>query len=315
MNYDSYRLEPQYCEIYSRADVDTQIWIRGSHKLTCPVIPANMSFCESAMCNAVYQTGAIGALHRFMSIEENVNQYLKVKKAGNDCFVSIGVNSDSKERMQELHKAGAKLVMIDIAHGDSIMMQDTVRWLSGKYADLFIVGGNIGTVEAAGRLFKWGCNGVKVGLSHGQVCTTRDVTGVSAGSVELLQEITKFRDNMFPNNFVIADGGVRCIGDVCKSIAIGCDLVMSGYLFSKCYESATHGKYYGNASAIAMKKVKDENSYMPTPEGREISVETQYHADDLVRQIEGGLRSAMTYSNAINLHDFKVKAKLVKVDK
>ncbi len=62
-------------------------------------------------------------------------------------------------------------------------------------------------------------------------------------SVELLKQCNEIRNKKYPNKYIIADGGVREIGDICKGIAAGADMVMSGFLFSSCKESALHGIY------------------------------------------------------------------------
>ncbi len=115
MDYNQYRIVPQYSEIKSRSQVDPNLNIPGFFR-TLPVIQANMEMSEKDMCIATYKSGVFGAMHRFMSIVDNIKQYLEVKNNSADCFISLGVNGDSRERFQELYKCGTRNFIIDIAH-------------------------------------------------------------------------------------------------------------------------------------------------------------------------------------------------------
>jgi len=138
---------------------------------------------DSKMAIAIAKAGGIGALHRFMTIDENVRQCKEVIEAldGNPkFFVSIGVNEDSKERATALFQAGARAFVIDIAHGHSKMMQDMMLWIRDKFKDeVILMAGNVATPHGVQDLQKWGADLIKVGIGPGAVCTTKNVTGVT----------------------------------------------------------------------------------------------------------------------------------------
>lgn len=74
LDYEDVFIIPQYSEVSSRKDVDTSVSL-GDLRLKVPIMSANMdTVTEHQMCAAMIKAGAIGALHRFMSIEENVEQ-------------------------------------------------------------------------------------------------------------------------------------------------------------------------------------------------------------------------------------------------
>lgn len=159
---------PQYSEVETRASVDTSVQV-GNLKLGVPVISSNMDTVSGgAMCRSMYGSGGIGALHRFMSIDANVAEYRTVAESGlYECFVSIGVNDDSKDRAKALYEAGARYFVIDIAHGHSLMMRKTTEWLRETYPGAFIVSGNVATSVGVRDLVKWGADAVKVGVGPG----------------------------------------------------------------------------------------------------------------------------------------------------
>ena len=93
-----------------------------------------------------------------------------------------------------------------------------------------MIAGNIATGEAAEALIKAGANAVKVGVGPGSICTTRIVAGVGVPQLTALKNcIEAASKNGIP---VIADGGIKFSGDICKAIGIGAHSVMIGSLFA-----------------------------------------------------------------------------------
>ena len=314
--YDDVFIKPRYSTVLSRQEVSTAVTLESKdscHKLTIdvPVISANMdTVTESAMTIALAESGAIGSLHRFMSIEENISEFLKEKK----CFVSIGVNRDWKERAIALHNAGARFFIVDIAHGHSKMMKNSVRWLRSQFGkDIFIMAGNVGTPEAVSDLDNWGVDCIKVGIGGGYVCETKNVTGVNTPMFSTVRDCANATDKP-----IIADGGARSYGDVAKAIGVGATAVMSGYFFagspetperSRIYDPTTHAiksVYRGMASRDAMNVIR-EQANMPTPEGRTTVTNEKPSVKLIVNEIAGGLRSAFSYVGARNFNEFQSK--------
>ena len=308
---------PQYSEVESRRDVDTSIQL-GNLRLGVGVISSNMdTVSASDMCKAMYGAGGIGALHRFMTIENNVAEYRTVSEAGlYECFVSIGVNEDSKERAKALYEAGARYFVIDIAHGHSLMMRKMTEWLRDAYPDVFIVSGNVATAEGVRDLVFWGADACKIGIANGAVCLTKNVTGALVPQFSAVLNCAKavdgyeLRTHSFKRPLIIADGGIQEIGDIAKSLGVGADLVMSGKMFAGCKEAPGErigGKkvYRGMASRDAMLTIRSGDK-LPTAEGLSTLIDmTDTSAATVVEQIHGGLKSSFSYSNARTLDEFR----------
>ena len=318
---------PQYSEVESRAVVDTSTKIFDNLEIDVPVISANMeTITEGLMAIAMNNAGAIGALHRFMSIEENVEQYKfatfrESPQEGTYVLVSIGVNGDSEERAAALYEAGARFFIIDVAHGHSLQMKNMIYRMKSRYQDvkdpIRIMAGNVATYEAVEDLTDWGADAIKVGIGPGAVCTTKNVTGVTVPQFSAITECANKinKDNMFAaHQFIIADGGVTEIGDIAKAIGAGADAVMCGRLFAACAETPgprLNGKkiYRGMSSKDAMLRIKSADS-LPTPEGDSIVIEDEpTTAAEIVKHIKGGLQSAFSYSNAKNVIEFQANVK------
>lgn len=316
LDFKDVYLIPQYSEIETRSQVDIGITFgnTGLWHLDVPVISSNMdTVTDGNMAKAMYHAGGVGALHRFMTIEQNVKEYERVHLHA-ECFVSVGVNRDSKERTQELYKAGARYFVIDIAHGHSKMMKDMIDWIKGQYSDIFLMAGNVATSRGSNDLANWGADAIKVGIGPGAVCLTKNVTGVTVpqlGAIADCAKGIKFHNRKSP--LLIADGGIREYGDVAKAIAAGADMVMIGGLFAGTNEAPgelINGKkvYRGMASRDAMRMIRVGDS-MPTPEGTSVLIDTKGPVKNIVQDIAGGLRSAFSYSNATTITQFQNCAK------
>ncbi len=82
LTFDDVLLVPRRSGIRSRSAVDTSTRLVGDIRLHIPIVSANMdTVTEAEMAIAMAQTGGIGILHRFMSIEEQVAQVERVKRS------------------------------------------------------------------------------------------------------------------------------------------------------------------------------------------------------------------------------------------
>ena len=82
LSYDDVLLVPKKSIVSSRKDVDLSTFLTKKIKLNMPIIPANMdSITESSMAIAIAREGSIGFIHRFLSIEQQVNEVKRVKRS------------------------------------------------------------------------------------------------------------------------------------------------------------------------------------------------------------------------------------------
>jgi IMP dehydrogenase len=82
LTFDDVLLVPKFSDVKSRREADTRSLFSRRIKLSIPVVSANMdTVTESAMAIALARLGGIGVIHRFLSIEEQVAEVLKVKRS------------------------------------------------------------------------------------------------------------------------------------------------------------------------------------------------------------------------------------------
>lgn len=84
LSFDDVLLAPKRSSVQSRKDVDTATQLTKNIFLNIPVISANMdTVTESQMAIAMARAGGLGVIHRFLTIEEQVREVGKVKRAEN----------------------------------------------------------------------------------------------------------------------------------------------------------------------------------------------------------------------------------------
>jgi IMP dehydrogenase len=138
---------------------------------------------------------------------------------------AIGAKGDYLERASELLRAGADVIVIDIAHGHSAVMGRAIEAFRKQFGDAELIAGNVATADGVRFLMDRGVNGIKVGIGPGGGCTTRLNTNFGVPQVEALATCREATDGRVP---LIADGGIRRDGAIVQALLFGGDTVMLG---------------------------------------------------------------------------------------
>lgn len=82
LSYDDVLLTPQRGAITSRSDTDVSARLTRKIALTVPVVSANMdTVTEARMAIAMARAGGIGVVHRFLTLDRQVDEVARVKRA------------------------------------------------------------------------------------------------------------------------------------------------------------------------------------------------------------------------------------------
>ncbi|MGA3296570.1 MAG: IMP dehydrogenase [Candidatus Bathyarchaeia archaeon] len=82
LTFDDVLLVPKRSSVRSRREVDTATRLSRHVKLKVPIVSAPMdTVTEHAMAIIVARAGGVGIIHRFMTIEQQVEEVLKVKRS------------------------------------------------------------------------------------------------------------------------------------------------------------------------------------------------------------------------------------------
>jgi len=83
LTFDDVLLVPKFSDISSRSQTNLSTKLSRNISLNVPLISANMdTVTEAPMAVVMAREGGIGIIHRFLTIAEEVNQVLKVKRSG-----------------------------------------------------------------------------------------------------------------------------------------------------------------------------------------------------------------------------------------
>ncbi|MCU0416191.1 MAG: IMP dehydrogenase [Cytophagaceae bacterium] len=240
---------------------------------------------------------------------------------------AVGVTPDMFDRIEALTKAGVDVVSIDTAHGHSKGVISALKEAKKKFKGLDIIAGNVATAEGAKALAEAGADAVKVGIGPGSICTTRIIAGVGVPQLYAVYEAAKaLQKSKVP---VIADGGIRFSGDICKAIAAGASTIMIGSLIAGTeeapgeviiYEGRKFKTYRGMGSLEAMEDGSKDRYFQDAeddikklvPEGIVGRVAYKGKTLEIIYQLIGGLKAGMGYCGAKNIEAMK-KAVFVKI--
>ena len=235
---------------------------------------------------------------------------------------AIGVKEDCIDRARALVQAGANVLVIDIAHGDSDLAANTIKKVNITCPDIDIIAGNVATPQGTHSLIQAGADAVKVGVGPGSICITRIVTG--SGFPQLSAIIACAQEADTYNIPIIADGGIKTSGDITKAIAAGASTVMLGNLLAGTDETPgipfiKDSKKYkvvrGMASFVTNlnrnDKTNDKENYVP--EGVEAMIPYKGSVVETLNQLIGGLHSGMSYCGITTLQEMRGNGQFVQI--
>jgi len=311
ITFDDVLLIPAYNHHEARRIVEINMTDKtGKLALDLPVMTANMdTITEDAMANFIGEKGGIGVLHRFGSIEENLDMF---RKCRTKVFVSVGTSEAEMERVQALRDAGAQYFCVDVAHGHAKYVGKMIKRMRQMLPNECIMAGNVATYAGADYLASVKADIIKVGIGPGSVCTTRIKTGFGVPQLTAIKECAR------ADRSIIADGGIRTPGDIVKALAFGADFVMIGGMLAGTRPTPgepikdengkpTHKVYRGMASREVAEDYMGGLTDWKTAEGVSTKVPYREDEDQIIADIVGGLRSGMTYAGANTIRELQRK--------
>ena len=231
-------------------------------------------------------------------------------------------------RSEMLVDAGADLIVVDTAHGQSSRVLESVSRIKKLSNQVQVVAGNVATADGTRALIDAGADAIKVGIGPGSICTTRIVAGVGVPQLTAIMDaVNAAKPHDVP---VIADGGIKYSGDMAKALAAGADCVMIGSLLGGTdeapgevylFQGRSYKSYRGMGSVGAMARGSADRYFQQevtdslklVPEGIEGQVPYKGPAASVIHQLVGGLRAAMGYTGAANMRAFQENSRFIRI--
>ena len=315
VTYDDMLLVPQYSDITSRSEVDISNNL-GHKEFSLPVIASPMDTVSGVqMALAMDKAGGLAVLHRYNTISEQqkmAHEVVAQTDWSGQVAAAIGVTGDYLERAEALIATGVDVLCVDVAHGHHVLMKKALTTLREEYGNnIYIMAGNVCTLEGINDLADWGANAVRCNIGGGSICSTRLVTGHGLPGLQTIFDCARTDRDVS----IIADGGIKTSGDIVKALAAGADFVMCGSLLAGTTESPGRiislpdnsrvKEYRGMASKDAQMNWRNKSS---TPEGVASYIPFKGSAADILRDLDGGIRSGLSYAGARTIDELQHKA-------
>jgi len=317
LSFDDVLLIPQYSEITSRTEIKISQSLTHLGNFSLPIISAPMdTVTEEDMALSMHKAGGLSVIHRYNSIEEQVDMALTAGEGGAITGAAIGVSGDLVERAGALIKeASVNLLCIDVAHGHHSSVRYALEVLRKTFGNnIHIMAGNVATLRAFNDLSDWGADSIRVGIGGGSICSTRIQTGHGVPTFQSVLNCARSdRDAT-----LIADGGIRNSGDMVKALAAGADFVMVGSLLAGTDETphailnTKEGKkkvYRGMASKEAQ---NDWRGRVSSIEGVTHVVPYRGSVKEVLYDLGVGIRSGLSYSGARGVPELQSKAQFIR---
>jgi IMP dehydrogenase len=342
LTFDDVTIEPVFSTKASRYDdleINTDTIIGYNNELSVPILSANMrTVTDRKMLNAMRESGGYGILHRGYDSVFDLCKELEQDPSIDS--ISVGLREVNEiDKLLDLIKKQVKVVCFDVANAANIHAFQAVKTLCEKinldYTNVIV--GNLCVPEHAIRYAELNIAGVKVGVGSGASCTTRLMTGVGIPQLSAIMNVSQALRAQRSRIAIIGDGGISKPADYTKAIMGGADMVMMGKVMAYALESpgwvnlpdpsqymwSGGGQvqpinFVNRQSSIWEKSYTGESTFseMRPPEG--VSNKLQLNrVPPTVKQIleyyNHGLRSAMSYTDAGNLAEFRAKGKFARV--
>lgn len=232
-----------------------------------------------------------------------------IKKTGAVCAISL-TPANTKRLSPLAVEAGADILVVQSTVTTAKHVSKSYRGLIFsdlvKQVPIPVIVGNCVSYNACLKLMETGICGVLVGVGPGAACTTREVLGVGVPQATAIIDCATAREDYHKASgryvAVIADGGMRNGGDICKAIACGADAVMLGSILAQTKEAPGRGNHWGMATPhealprgtrikVSIKGTLEQTLFGPTS------------LTDGTQNLVGALRTAMGVCGARNIKE------------
>lgn len=242
LDFDDVLIKPNLSTIMRRSFVTTEssLNVRNKNLYGTPIMSSNMTQTGNfEVARKLLEMNCFASLHKFYSakqITEFINSISLNVCYIHNLFVTIGIRNFDEEikKLKYISKNSKNYnywhILIDVPNGYIDVVSRFVKSCREEFPDKIIAVGNVCTKEGVKQLITAGADIVKVGIGPSKVCDTRIKTGVGRPQLSTIIECAKVAHRY--KKLIIADGGFKTPGDICKALVAGADICMSGSLFA-----------------------------------------------------------------------------------
>jgi GMP reductase len=325
LDFSDVLLLPKRSQYSSRSEVSLERTFKFKYSpytwTGLPIMVSNMDTTGTIeMALELQKHKVLTCLHKYYTSVELLNSRLDKEYYA----VSTGINDNDLLNLEEIvNNVDPKFICIDVANGYMSKFIEKCKEIRDKYPEKILIAGNVCTSQGVLDLVMNGkVDIIKVGIGSGSCCTTRKQTGIGMPQLSAVIECADTAHGL--DAHIISDGGLQVVGDFSKAYGAGADFVMSGSMFAGHNESGgelivegekTYKVFYGMSSSNAMNKYSGGVAKYRSSEGKAVKIEHRGPVEETILNIQGGIRSCMTYLGAKKIKDIPKCASFVRVNR
>ena len=291
------------------------------------------------ICNKLLENNMFACLHKHHSFDELDDIFNNMPDNYKErCFISIGLKKEETEKFDYVYnKYNIKNVVIDVPNAYIPNFIEKIKEIRKNYPDSRIIAGNVCTSEGCMEIILAGADCVKINIGNGAACLTRKQTGIGRPTLSTIIDCANICHQL--SALCLSDGGIRYPSDIIKALGANADGVMIGSMFAgteeangktiiKCYKTNEYEididydsnteimepnkpififkkfkEHYGMSSEKANNLFAGGMSNYKASEGRELLIPYTGNIQNIINEITGSIRSAMTYLGCNKLKD------------
>lgn len=325
LDFNDVLMLPKRSEYSSRSEVSLERTFKFKYSprtwTGVPIMVSNMDTTGTIeMALEMQKHKVLTCLHKYYTLDDLKDKSIDVRY----CAISTGIGEADLENLDKIARLlKPHFICIDVANGYMSRFIETCRKIRDKYPETILIAGNVCTQQGVLELVVDGkVDIVKVGIGSGSCCTTRKQTGIGMPQLSAVMECADTAHGL--DAHIISDGGLQVVGDFAKAYGGGADFVMSGSMFAGHVESGgelieENGKpykiFYGMSSSTAMNKYSGGVAQYRSSEGKTVKIEYRGPVEKTIFDIQGGIRSTMTYIGAKKIKDIPKCTTFIRVNR
>ena len=325
LDFSDVLIIPKRSEYSSRSEVSLVRTFKFKYSpLTWTGVPIMVSNMDTTgtieMAIEMQKHRIITCLHKYYTADDLLNKGLDTEYFA----VSTGIGEKDLDKLNNIMSViNPKFICIDVANGYMSKFIETCKLIRDKYPTKVLIAGNVCSQQGVLELVVNGkVDIVKVGIGSGSCCTTRKQTGIGMPQLSAIIECADTAHGL--DAHIISDGGLQVVGDFSKAYGAGSDFVMSGSMFAGHTESGGElieisgqkfKMFYGMSSSTAMNMYSGGVAQYRSSEGKTVKIEYRGDVINTILNIQGGIRSTMTYIGAKKIKDIPKCTTFVRVNR
>lgn len=322
LDFSDVLIRPKRSALSSRKEVDLdRVFTLNDHIWQgVPLMAANMDGVGNFMMfKSLLEYKMMTVITKSHTLDDWLQHRKLVEQNLDYIIISTGTTDADIDKLKEIMAEipDIRFICLDNANGYSEYFIEYCKQIRDIYPSKIIIAGNVVTREMTEALILNGVNIVKIGIGPGQMCLTREQTGVGYPQLSAIDECADAAHGL--GGKIIADGGCSSPGDIAKAYVAGADFVMIGSMLAGYEESGgeiidNNVLFYGMSSKTAQEKNGDVLKDYRASEGRTVKIPFRGSIHPRIQEILGGLRSCGTYIGADRLKNFDKCGSFIRVN-